>query len=80
MATDQVELQLACLVGRDADKAERVLGWKPLWTFEQSVAATVDWYRKCAANADAMQLTQQQIDIYSGQAREASIAWAANSE
>lgn len=28
----------------DASKLERTLGWKPQWTFDQGLAATIDWY------------------------------------
>tara|TARA_R110002126_G_scaffold151471_8_gene298529 strand:- start:5495 stop:6514 length:1020 start_codon:yes stop_codon:yes gene_type:complete len=28
----------------DASKIERELGWKPRWTFEQALPATIEWY------------------------------------
>lgn len=30
----------------DCAKAERELGWRPQWKFEEGLAATIEWYRK----------------------------------
>jgi CDP-glucose 4,6-dehydratase len=68
----------ARLLNLDTTKAGRLLGWEPVWSFEQSIAATVEWYRKSAAQANAMDLTEDQIGDYSAAAREVSMAWASD--
>ena len=35
-----------------AEKARRVLGWKPLHTLEAGLTATIEWYRRFFAHAD----------------------------
>jgi CDP-glucose 4,6-dehydratase len=60
------------------DKAEQLLGWKPIWNFEQAVAATAEWYRASGQGAGVIGCTNAQIRAYSDAAREASVAWAAD--
>jgi CDP-glucose 4,6-dehydratase len=45
-------------------KAARLLGWQPIWNFEQTVRHTVDWYRREAAGEAAAALTREQIENY----------------
>jgi CDP-glucose 4,6-dehydratase len=37
----------------DATKAKTMLGWVPAFTFDQSLKATIDWYRRYFAVHDA---------------------------
>ncbi|NJK92344.1 MAG: CDP-glucose 4,6-dehydratase [Blastochloris sp.] len=46
------------------DKAFHVLGWKPRWNFETTVAKTVEWYRLRDQGLDVAVLTQNQIKEY----------------
>lgn len=49
------------------EKAERVLGWRPVWDFENAVQKTVDWYRNVHDDPDsAGDVTRTQIAEYSG--------------
>jgi CDP-glucose 4,6-dehydratase len=73
-------LHEARLLNLDTSKARRLLGWEPVWSFEQSIAATVGWYRKSGTRANALQLIEEQIQNYSACAREVSMAWAADHE
>jgi CDP-glucose 4,6-dehydratase len=73
-------LHEARLLNLDTSKARTLLGWEPVWSFEQSIAATVEWYRKSATRANALQLIEDQIQNYSACAREVSMAWAADHE
>lgn len=69
-------LHEASLLHLSADKARRMLGWEPTWNFEETIAATVDWYRAVAADAAAARfLCQEQIHHYTLSAKEAAIAW-----
>ena len=52
------------------DKAFHLLGWQPRWGFEETVAHTVDWYRRFYASArgdtdKVRALTRGQIEAYS---------------
>jgi CDP-glucose 4,6-dehydratase len=46
------------------DKAHRLLGWKPVWSFEETIRRTVDWYRRHGAGASAAELCREQIELY----------------
>lgn len=48
-------LQLNC------DKAHQLLGWRPRWNVEQTLAATADWYKATMDGAAASVVTQQQL-------------------
>lgn len=45
------------------DKAATVLHWHPCWSFEKTIARTVDWYKAChtAAQPAVVKWTQDQI-------------------
>jgi CDP-glucose 4,6-dehydratase len=64
-ASNSEAVHEANLLHLSIEKAERVLGWKPLWNFEQTIAQTVTWYdqvhRKIATPTD---LTNRQIAEY----------------
>jgi CDP-glucose 4,6-dehydratase len=68
----------AGLLNLATDKARRLLGWQPVWNFEESVAATVKWYRVIQEKGDATAATVGQINAYSERARKLSVAWAAS--
>ena len=34
----------------NAEKARRVLGWKPLFTLDEGLKTTIEWYRKFFAD------------------------------
>ena len=61
------------------EKADRLLGWRPVWSFEQAVGATMQWYRSTAASNNAAQLTREQIGAYTEHARNLGMAWGGNS-
>ena len=67
------------LLNLATDKAERLLGWRSIWSFEQAVASTMQWYRATAAKDRAAQLTREQITAYTEHARNLGMAWARNS-
>ena len=69
----------AALLNLATEKADSLLGWRSVWSFEQSVAATMQWYRSTAARNHAAQLTREQIDKYAEHARNLGMAWAGNS-
>ena len=58
----------AGLLNLSTDKAYRLLGWKPIWNFAQTMERTVTWYRdleNCRDSNAVLGLTAGQIDEYS---------------
>jgi len=56
----------AGLLNLNIEKAESLLGWRPIWDFDAAIEQTVDWY-KCmqAETATAQEKTREQISEYS---------------
>ncbi len=55
----------AGLLNLDIHKAESLLKWAPIWTFETAVARTVEWYHKIQSDAaSAPAFTRKQIENY----------------
>jgi CDP-glucose 4,6-dehydratase len=48
----------------DIARARRELDFRSPWTIEQTVAATVSWYKNALAGGDAWRFTQDQIAVY----------------
>jgi CDP-glucose 4,6-dehydratase len=50
----------------NTDRAARVLGWSPRWTFERSVIETMEWYKARYEDDsfDALALTRSQIESF----------------
>ena len=64
----------ATLLHLDSSKARQMLAWKPVWTFEEGVAATASWYQEWLTQQAVA--TQQQLDQYCQLARLRNLAWA----
>ena len=61
------------------DKAARLLHWRPVWSFDETIRETVAWYRGAAENpATIGGMTRGQIDRYCEAARAAGLPWAAS--
>ena len=55
----------ATLLSLDCSKAATRLGWRPAWDFDQTVRATVEWYKAHhEGRPDMACLTDRQIDHY----------------
>ena len=61
---DPKSVHEAGLLNLDIRKAKKVLGWKPRWNFEETVAKTVEWYEAVRAGKKACEVTRRQIDEY----------------
>ena len=48
----------------DCSKARTLLKWKPLWRLPRALNETVEWYKAYYRNADIIDFTLNQIDIY----------------
>jgi len=58
------------------DKAFHLLGWQPVWDFEQTLAKTAEWYQADAHGKDVVEITQKQIESYTNAAAEKQLSWA----
>jgi CDP-glucose 4,6-dehydratase len=60
------------------DKACALLGWRPVWTFEEAIRHTVAWYqaRHSSGHPDLAGLALGQIETYVKCARGQGLAWA----
>ena len=61
------------------DKAFHLLGWQPVWNFEQTIATTAEWYLEDAMGSNVRDLTIQQIKAYHTAASAKGLAWAGES-
>jgi CDP-glucose 4,6-dehydratase len=66
----------ARLLYLDSSKARAQLRWRPVWTLEEALTATAEWYR--AAETPAAQMSRSQLDRYVAAARVAGLEWAAS--
>ena len=60
------------------DKAGAVLGWSPVWPFEETVRRTAAWYYQQSSGNDSVALLKlclQQIDDYTAAAAARGVAW-----
>ena len=76
--SDSRAVHEAKLLMLSADKAKRLLRWKPAWNFETAAARTVEWYRAVHEHGEsfAEKVTVAQVDEYEKSARASKIAWA----
>ena len=58
----------------DNDKARARLAWQPVWTFEEGLAATAEWYRTWLKPGDVISLTQ--LRSYVELAGKRGLPWA----
>jgi len=64
----------AKLLHLKSDKAKRELGWQGIWSLEQCLAATAEWYRAYIDNKSV--LTAGQLDDYIAAAKSVGAPWA----
>ena len=78
--TDMKAPHEATLLNLATDKAFHLLGWSSAWSFQETIAATVAWYR-CAhevgnnAQPELLALTTRQIERYQSDAAELGLRW-----
>jgi CDP-glucose 4,6-dehydratase len=67
----------ARLLSLSIEKATDTLQWRPVWSFAETVAHTISWYRAFSTGeAKALSLTQQQIARYMQEAAQRGAEWA----
>lgn len=78
-ASDPKAPHEATLLHLSIDKASALLGWHPVWSFNDAVRETLRWYFDVASTqneSQAIHLTRDQIQAYTGRARQAGMPWA----
>lgn len=68
-------LHEAKFLNLSTDKANYLLGWRPVWNFEESIAETIAWYRGQEQQGEAINLTQGQIARYVTTAKKLRLSW-----
>ncbi len=74
-ASDPKAPHEATLLNLSAEKAFHLLGWRPVWNFERTIAETARWYRDANA-ADSQTETRRQIECYCQDALALGLHWA----
>ena len=73
--TDSAAPHEAGLLHLDVTKAGQVLGWKPVWSFAQTVRTTAAWYRDRHAGVAPATLCDRDLAAYVEAARTADLPW-----
>lgn len=58
------DLHEANLLMLDIEKANKVLGWKPVYKADEAIKNTVEWYKKFYNNEKMLEYTVEQIQNY----------------
>lgn len=75
--SDPSAVHEAGLLSLNTDKAHQFLRWQPVWSFEDTIARTVEWYREAARPPAAIHaFTTGQITAYTTAAQARGLAWA----
>lgn len=78
--SDPNALHEAKLLNLATDKAFHLLGWSPVWPFEETIAQTAAWYRATqnlgdSGRAELFALTRHQIERYQCSAAQRGLPW-----
>jgi CDP-glucose 4,6-dehydratase len=74
--TDPKAVHEATLLSLAIEKADRELGWRPVWDFQATITETIGWYRFVSADpATAASHTRRQIAAYENAAQKLNLTW-----
>jgi CDP-glucose 4,6-dehydratase len=74
-ASDPHAVHEASKLNLATDKAFHLLGWKPAWEFEETLARTAEWYVGETHGRSPLDLTRQQIAAYQSAAAARGVDW-----
>lgn len=72
--SEGLEPHEARLLYLDSSKANKNLSWRPVWTFEEGIEATVNWYKTWLDGREV--ISDVQLKEYCGLARLRGLKWA----
>ena len=72
--TSAVQPHETTLLQLDSTRSQRLLNWQPVWTIDQGLAATADWYHRFYRDGTVISQEQLQAFISAAQAKE--LPWA----
>jgi CDP-glucose 4,6-dehydratase len=75
-SSDAPRIHEAQLLHLDSSKAREKLLWRPVWTFDEGVAATAEWYRAWLDKGETM--SRDQLQNYIKLAKVRGLSWAVN--
>jgi len=64
IAESQQQHHEARLLQLNCDKAHQLLGWRPRWHVDKTLAATAQWYKTILEGGDAESITRTQLQDY----------------
>jgi len=74
-ASDPAAVHEASKLNLTTDKAFHLLGWQPVWDFEQTLRATAEWYLGEDRGETPLDLTRNQIIAYRQAAIGKGVSW-----
>jgi len=75
-ATDPNARHEASYLNLATDKAFHLLGWRSVWSFEETIAHTAEWYLNEPAGGSTQEITRNQILRYNQDAAAKGLDWA----
>lgn len=72
--SDAIQPHEAQLLHLDCGKAREKLSWRPVWTFDEGVIATAEWYRAWLDRRDVVSVDQ--LQNYIKLAKKRGLSWA----
>ncbi len=72
--TDHPQPQETCLLQIDSRKARQQLAWKPVWSLDEGLSATAEWYNANLEQKSVISLDQ--LESYTAAARNANLEWS----
>jgi CDP-glucose 4,6-dehydratase len=71
--TDRPQQHETKLLYLDSSKARQRLGWRPVWSLDESLSSTADWYRAQVEHKSV--ISQHQLQTYVFAAKQAGLEW-----
>ena len=72
--TDRPQPKETCLLQIDSMKARQKLAWKPVWSFDEGLGATAEWYNANLEQKAVISLGQ--LESYTAAARNSDLEWS----